>query len=103
MSSSADLLSPTADDLIQAIAAGAPKAGTSMSKFTLSHKAKFRALLIPEKDLLPLLQKALQTALPAGQAASSYALGEPFYTVQVNDAPSDRAEIRADAAVKKAE
>lgn len=81
----------------------APAEGTSANNFTMTYKLKYRALLIPEKDVLPLLEKSMGESLPAGKTAASFTLGTLLYTVQAYDTQAGRAEIRVEAPVRAAE
>jgi len=81
----------------------APEAGTVTSSFTLSVTHRFRVLLVPEKDIVPLLQKALVGALPPGLIAEEYSLGTPAYAVLAFDTAAEKAEMRAEATVMKGE
>ncbi len=77
----------------------APKAGTAVSSFTMKLSVRFRAMLLPSKDALDLLQAKMVASLPASQLPN-YELGEPQYTVQAY--PADGlAEVRIDAPLNK--
>ncbi|MEY4744296.1 MAG: hypothetical protein RL272_241 [Candidatus Parcubacteria bacterium] len=78
-----------------------PKSGTAAATFTASLSLRFRALLLPEKALAPLLGNALTAALPAGANAADYSLGAPLYTVQAYDTTAETAEVRVEAPVIK--
>lgn len=75
----------------------APKPGTQGATFSPTLSLRFRALLVPEKAVLPLLSTAMTTAIPAGTPAADYSLGSVLYTVQAYDTTKERAEIRAEA------
>ncbi len=83
------------------IAATWPKSGTPGKTFTATLTLRFRALLIPEKALAPVLGKAMSDAMPAGKNAADYSLGAPLYTVQAYDTEAETAEIRIEAPVIK--
>ena len=59
------------------------------------------ALLLPEKEVLPLLDFTLEDALPDGVSTVDYELGTPHYTVQAYDTAAGVAEVRADAPIIK--
>lgn len=81
----------------------APAEGASAKNFTMTYKLKYRALLIPEKDVLPLLETIMGASLPAGKTATSFTLGTPLYVVQAYDTQAGRAEIWVEAPVRVAE
>ncbi len=90
----ADLVTPSE------LSADAPKVGTAAEKFTLTLSLRFRAMLVPEKAIGPLLEKAMSDALPAGLNPVDYALGTPLYIVQAYPTP-EQAEIRIEAPIVK--
>jgi hypothetical protein len=77
----------------------APAAGTDGATFSMALSLRFHALVIPEKQVEPLLDKALSDALPSGMSAADYSLGSPIYTVQAYDTAADTAEVRVEAPV----
>lgn len=83
------------------IAATWPKSGTVGASFTASVTLRFRALLMPEKDVAPLLAKSLTEAVPRGMNAADLSLGAPLYTVQAYDTAAETAEVRVEAPVIK--
>lgn len=89
------------DDLITSseISAEAPAVGSAAATFTLKLSLRFRALLVPEGQVAPLLDTALQAAAPG--AADDFLIGEPSFTVQAYDAVSDRAEVRVEAPISR--
>ncbi|MEY4723407.1 MAG: hypothetical protein RLZZ324_920 [Candidatus Parcubacteria bacterium] len=91
------------DDLVTAqdLSVDAPKTGTAGDKFTMKLSLRFRAMVIPEKDVLPLLTGAVPGALPSGAAAADYTLGTPFYTVDQYSPDIEQAEVRAEAPLIK--
>ncbi len=77
----------------------APKAGTAAASFVMKLSMRFRAMLIPSKDVLALLQDKMSETLPADQKGA-YSLGEPQYYVQAY--PTDGlAEVRIEAPLQK--
>ncbi len=88
-------------DLVTAteLALVAPKPGTPGVTFSLTRSLRYRALLVPEKAVLPLLTAAMTAALPSGTSAADYSLGSVLYTVQAYDTTIDRAEVRAEASL----
>ena len=91
------------DDLVTSkeIAASWPKSGTLGSTFNASVTLRFRALLVPVKDLAPLLAKNLAEAMPQGMNAADFSLGDPLYTVQAYDEAAETAEVRVEVPVIK--
>ncbi len=81
------------------LAVTVPKVGTPGASFTMTLSLRFRALVVPEKDLSPLLTKAMSGALPASLNAVDYSLGNYLYTVQAYDASAGIAELRVDAPI----
>lgn len=90
----ADLITPSE------LSVNAPKAGTAGEKFTMTLNLRFRAMLVPEKAIGPLLEKAMTDALPAGLNPVDYALGAPLYIVQAYPTP-EQAEVRIEAPIVK--
>lgn len=81
------------------LAATAPKVGTAGETFPVSLSLRFTALLMPEKDVTPLLETAMVGVLPAGVSAVDYSLGSVSYTVQAYDTAAGVAEVRIDAPI----
>lgn len=81
----------------------APKEGTVADTLTVSATYRFRVILIPEKDVTPLLDAALKSAIPEGTNSTDYAYGTPSYTILAFDTAAEKAEVRAEATVKIAD
>ena len=75
----------------------APPVGTVSDSFSLTLSLKFRALLIPEKEILPLLTKELGKAV----SDTNDSLGIPMYVVQAYDTQKERAEVRVEALIMR--
>jgi hypothetical protein len=83
------------------LAATVPRVGTAGETFPASVSLRFSAMLMPEKDILPLLETAKAEALPVEVTAADYELGTPHYTVQAYDTAAGVAEVRVDAPIIK--
>lgn len=100
----AAMLSPgekTNADMITSkeLAVTAPKIGTAGATFPLTLSLRFSALLVPEKSIAPLLDKALSEAMPPSLSTADYTLGSYIYTVQAYDITAGTAEVRVEAPV----
>jgi hypothetical protein len=82
----------------QELSAEAPTAGDAADTFSVTMAVRFRARLVPERDILPLLEARLAEAAPEGMLAG-LKLGGVLYTVEAFDDAAGKAEIRAEAAV----
>jgi type IV pilus assembly protein PilM len=76
----------------------APAVGTEGAAFTAELTLRFRVLMIPESDVVPMLQEELTDVLPNG--ASEVELGSVLYTVEAYDTATETAEIRAEASIR---
>lgn len=89
------------EDLITSneLLVSAPAVGTATSEFTVSVSIRYRAMLVPEKMVSPLLDSALSGALPLGSSAADYSLGLPLYAVEAYDTSAEKAELRIEVPV----
>lgn len=81
------------------VAATVPRVGTPGETFPASLSLRFNAMLMPEKDILPLLSEAMLAALPPEVSAADYTTGTPHYTVQAYVVADGVAEVRVDAPI----
>jgi hypothetical protein len=83
------------------LSADGPKPGAAVASFTLKLTLRFRAMVIPEQPVSAFLADKLKGALPEGMSPADVELGRPQFTVEAYDTAAQRAEIRAEASVKK--
>lgn len=83
------------------LSATAPAPGTVGQSFKLTLAVRFRVLLVPEDQVLPLLQDKLKQDLSPAESLADYELGQPQYAVEAFRPESDLAEIRVEASVSQ--
>jgi type IV pilus assembly protein PilM len=89
------------DDLVIGtdLSLSAPAAGAMQDQFSMQLSQRYRAVLIPEAEILPLLTAALVEALPEPLSPADYDVGRPTYVVEAYDVETDRVELRVEAPV----
>lgn len=91
------------DDLITSkeLKSEYPKSGTPGRTFTAKTSVQFSTLIVPEVEILALLDKKMVESLPEGLNEANYTLSDPLYTVEAYDTTSGRAELRVEAPIQK--
>jgi hypothetical protein len=78
-----------------------PEDGSEGATFEATLAVTFSALVVPDQQLVEMLEQKVAEDL-AGQAdPADYELGVPLYTVEAFDTTSGRAEIRVEAPVQR--
>ncbi|OGM01542.1 hypothetical protein A2480_02525 [Candidatus Uhrbacteria bacterium RIFOXYC2_FULL_47_19] len=77
-----------------------PEVGTPGATFSLEVSAEFKTLVVPEKEIISLLQARMEELLLDDSDSSSFEVSEPLYAVEAYDTIGERAELRAESSVR---
>ncbi|MFH2062852.1 MAG: hypothetical protein ABIJ46_01725 [bacterium] len=77
-----------------------PEEGTPGATFSLTLSVEFRALVVPEDDIVSLMRDRLVEMLPADANVGDYEIGSPLYAVEAYDTVGERAELRVESSVR---
>ncbi|MEA3249764.1 MAG: pilus assembly protein PilM [Patescibacteria group bacterium] len=78
-----------------------PEEGQIGGSFKVTMAVQFRALLVPQAEIADVLSGKISEVILAGDDPTDYELSEALYTVEAYDTTSDKAEIRAEAPLRK--
>jgi hypothetical protein len=89
------------DDLISGsdLEVKAPEAGAIGDSFTYEITQRYRAFLIPENEVMELLDKELDKHVFEDGTVSGHSVGKPVYVVEAYDASAGMVELRVEAPV----